>query len=74
VRGAEAISRGAVHHLELVFPDGSIDHVAWSAGLALPVDDARPFTTDAPFVWQRTGRDGKPSRTFRLGGSYLRQG
>jgi hypothetical protein len=71
-RGAGSNLRGAVHHLELALPDGSIDHVAWSSGLALPVDDARPFVTDAPFVWQRAGHDGKPSRTFRLGGSYLR--
>ena len=73
VRGAGAVSQGAVHHLELALPDGSTDHVAWSSGLTLPVDDARPYVTDAPFVWQRMGRNGKPSRTFRLGGSYLRQ-
>jgi hypothetical protein len=71
VRGAGAISRGAIHHLELALPDGSTDHVAWSSGLALLVDDARLYVTGAPFVWQRVGRNGKPSRIFRLGGSYL---
>jgi hypothetical protein len=73
VRGAEEISRGAVHHLEIKHQDGAFDHVAWSTGLALPVDDARPFLTDAPFVWQRTPRGGTPLRTFRLGGTYLRK-
>ncbi len=71
VRGAGEISRGSIHHLEIILPDGSVDHIAWSSGLVLPVDDARPFSTDAPFVWERRGRDSKPSRTFRLGGSYL---
>jgi hypothetical protein len=73
VRGGETLSRGAIRHLEIALPDGSIDRIAWSAGLALPVDDARPFVTDAPFVWQRSGGDGAALRTFRLGGSYLRQ-
>ncbi len=67
VRSAEDLSRGTVHHLEIRLPDGTVDQVAWTAGLALPVDDGRPFTTDAAFVWSRG------ERAFRLGGSYLRR-
>ena len=35
---------------------GTTDNIAWTTGLALPIDDARPFTTDATFVW--LGRHG----------------
>jgi hypothetical protein len=53
IRGDNDLSRGTIHHLEVVLPDGSVDNIAWTTGLALPVDDGRPFTTDASFVWQR---------------------
>jgi hypothetical protein len=63
--------RGALHHLELGLPDGSTDVIAWSSGLALPVDDGRPFLSDGPFVWCRNSH-GKPAKCFLVDGSYLR--
>ncbi|MBI4876106.1 MAG: alginate lyase family protein [Acidobacteria bacterium] len=57
--------------LELSLPDGSTDTLAWSLGLALPIDNGRPFVTDGTFVWLRTGATGEPVRHFTLGGSYL---
>jgi len=67
VRSEADLSRGTIHHLEITKPGGAVDRVAWTNGLALPVDDANSFTTDAPFVWSRG------ERNFRLGGSYLRR-
>jgi len=61
VRSAGDLSRGTIHHLEVVSPGGAVDQVAWTNGLALPVDDGRPFVTEARFVWARG------ERTFRLG-------
>ncbi len=73
VSGDSDLSRGAIHHLELKLPDGATDHIAWTTGLALPVDDERPFVTDATLVWCRRRPNGKPSRAFLLDGSYLRR-
>ncbi|HEY3837131.1 MAG TPA: heparinase II/III family protein [Bryobacteraceae bacterium] len=67
VRGDRDLSRGVVHHLEIALPDGSVDNIAWTTGLALPVDDGHPFVTDATFVWSRG------EKSFQLGGSYLRR-
>ena len=74
VSGDADLSRGSIHHLQLELPDGSTDHIAWTSGLELPVDDARPFITDATLVWCRNKRGGAPSRAFLLDGSYLKQG
>jgi len=63
--------RGSIHHLELDLPDGSTDYIAWTTGLALPVDDGRPFTTDGTFIWVRSDPAGRCSRHFVLNGSYL---
>ncbi len=57
-------TRSSIHHLDI-----GGDHFAWSAGLQLPVDDGRPFITDAVFVWQR---DGNPEKRVLVGGTYLR--
>jgi len=56
IRGDTDLSCGAIHHLEVGLPDGSVDQIAWTTGLVLPVDDGRPFTTDATFVRQRGSR------------------
>jgi hypothetical protein len=72
VRGDRDLSRGGIHHLEIQLPDGSIDSIAWTTDLALPVDDAKPFTTDATFVWVRKDAGGKETKRFLLGGTYLR--
>jgi hypothetical protein len=74
VSGDPDLSRGTIHHLELKLPDGSADHIAWTTGLELPVDDGRPFLTDATFVWCRSTPQGEPARAFLLDGSYLRRG
>jgi len=67
IRSDSDLSRGSIHHLQIELPDGKVDQVAWTSGLALPVDDERPFMSDAPFVWARG------DRVFRLGGSYARR-
>jgi len=66
------LSRGTIHHLELGLPDGSTDHIAWTNGLALPVDDGQPFTTDGTFLWHRTSAAGQAAKCFVLDGSYLK--
>ena len=66
------VGRGSIHHVELALPNGSVDEIAWSSGLALPVDDARPFTTDATFVWRRKDTRGAEVKRFAPGGSYLK--
>jgi hypothetical protein len=73
-RAAALPARGPVRHLEIGLPDGSTDRVAWSAGLALPIDDAQPFTTDGKLVWLRTNTAGNPSKWFTLDGRYLMYG
>jgi hypothetical protein len=71
VREARLSTRGAIHHLEIATPGGAVDHVAWSNGLALPIDDGQPFLTDGVFLWCRT-MEGKPGKCFLADGSYLR--
>jgi hypothetical protein len=66
------LSRGTIHHLELGLPDGATDHIAWTNGLALPVDDGQPFTTDGTFLWHRTSAAGQAAKCFVLDGSYLK--
>jgi hypothetical protein len=70
-RPAALPARGPIRHLEIGLPDGSTDRLAWSAGLALPIDDAQPFTTDGKLVWLRTDAAGNPSKWFTLDGRYL---
>jgi hypothetical protein len=71
VKRAE-IGRGVIHHLELALPGGGTDEIAWTTGLALPVDDARPFTTDGSFVWRRKDAQGNEVKRFAPGSSYLK--
>lgn len=71
VRAKPDTSRGNLHHIEVRLPDGSADTVAWTTGLALPVDDNQPFFTDGTFVWCRLRADGSIVRHFALDGSYL---
>lgn len=65
------LGRGTIHHIRLALPAGGFDDIAWSTGLALPVDDGRPFTTDAVFVWRRTNPSGAETKRMLVGGSYL---
>ncbi len=62
---------GLMRLVEIGLPDGSTDRVAWSPGLALPIDDGQPFSTDGRLVWLRTDGAGKPSKWFSLDGRYL---
>ena len=66
------IGRGTVHHLEIALPGGGTDEIAWTTGLMAPVDDARPFTTDAAFVWRRKDARGAEVKRWLPGGSYLK--
>lgn len=59
---------GSVQHLEIAGPAGTTDQLAWTQGLALPIEDGRPFITDARLVWMRSGGQ----RRFLLDGTYLR--
>jgi hypothetical protein len=59
---------GNIRHLELKLADGSTDMVVWTNELALPVDDGRPFVTDATFVWQRADAGGRIVKHFLLTG------
>jgi hypothetical protein len=61
-------SNGGDQHLEIGHPNGITDHIAWTRSLALPIEDARPFTTDARLVWTRSDH----SRRYLLDGSYLK--
>lgn len=65
------VGRGTIHHIALALPDGGADDIAWSNGLALPVDDGRPFVTDGVFVWSRTDRQGLQTKRLLAAGSYL---
>jgi hypothetical protein len=64
--------RSTVQQLEITLPSGAKDLIAWTTGLALPIDDGKPFTSDATFVWTRNVADGKRSKQFLLNGTYLR--
>ena len=66
------IGRGAIQHLTVALPDGGMDEFAWSAGLALPVDDAQPFITDGTFVWRRRDAAGSATRNWAPGASYVK--
>lgn len=63
---------GPVQRLEIGLPDGFTDLIAWSGGLALPVDDGRPFLTDGTLVWVRLDAGGKPVKHFSLNGRFLK--
>lgn len=71
VRAEVAPACGPIRRLEIRLPDGSTDRFAWSPGLALPIDDADPFTTDGTLVWVRNDPAGKPTKWFSLDGRYL---
>jgi len=60
--------RSSVQQLEIAQPGGGKDRIAWTAGLALAIDDSSPFTTDATFLWRREGT----AKQFLLNGTYLR--
>ncbi len=62
---------GNLHFIEIKAPGGSTDLIAWSTGLALPVDDNAPFETDGTFVWCRRNTAGEIVKQFVPGGSYL---
>jgi hypothetical protein len=61
-------SQSSVQQLEVTLPGGGQDRIAWTNGLTLPIDDGKPFTTDATFVWTRAGS----AKQFLLDGTYLR--
>lgn len=62
---------GHIHHLALARPDGGTDLVSWSNLLEPPVDDGKPFMTDAPLVWLRLDGNQRPTKCFLLDGTYL---
>lgn len=67
----EATQAGSVQSLQIQLPDGSRDLVSWTPDLMQPVDDGRPFVTEAPFVWLRLDPAREPAECFVLDGSYL---
>lgn len=69
VSGDADLSQGTIHHLKIGLPDGYVDSVAWTNGLALPVEDGKPLTTDATLVWLRKDAAGKEVKRFLLGGA-----
>jgi hypothetical protein len=69
VDGDADLSKGIIHHLKIHLPDGYEDSVAWTDGLALPVEDGKPLTTDAALVWLRRDSAGKELKRFLLGGA-----
>jgi hypothetical protein len=71
VRECRESDSGWLRYLELGLPDGSIDRFGWSRQLMVPVDDGRPFATDAPFVWYRTDAAGKQLGGYVLDGSHV---
>ena len=72
IRQCRETNGGSLRYLEMVLPDGSIDHVAWSRQLLLPVDSGDPFATDSPFIWYRTDATGRRIAGYALDASYLR--
>ena len=70
VQEAGTAPGGLIHRLVLRLPDGSTDHVIWSTGLALPVEEG-PLASDSGFVWCRLDARGRPARCFLINGSYL---
>jgi hypothetical protein len=70
--GADApairVSAPRPQRLVVSLPGGRTDHIAWTSGLDLPIEDPQSFTTDARFLWLREG-----GPQFLLGGSYLRR-
>jgi hypothetical protein len=69
---ASGADRSNIRRLEIGLPGGGADEIAWSAGLELPVDDGRPFTTDGAFVWRRKNAQGAEIKRWLPGGSYLK--
>ncbi len=67
-----APARGPIQNLEIGLPDGYTDHLAWSRGLAFPIDNAGPFTTDGKLVWVRLDASGNVKKSFLLDGHYIR--
>ncbi len=63
--GLRPASGGSEQHLEIGLPGGATDHIAWTRSLALPLEDARPSSTDARLVWKRSDN----SRRYLLAGS-----
>ena len=59
-----------MHRLVLRLPDGTIDHVIWSTGLALPIEQG-PLVSNSGFVWCRLDKRGRPAKCFLINGSYL---
>ena len=58
----KAAAGGAVQQIDVALPDGGTDHLVWTNGLALPVEDRRPMTNDARLAWWR----GDGNRRYRL--------
>ncbi len=71
VRTVESRDHDRQHYLEVELPNGSVDHIAWTAALAMPVEDLGGLTSDAPLVWYRTDKQGEPHGLFLLEGSYV---
>ncbi len=61
-----------LYHLDIVLPDGQIDHYCWSGRLEQAVDDQPLYSTDASFIWLRTTAKGKPVKGYVLDASYLK--
>ncbi|MGD0112453.1 MAG: heparinase II/III family protein [Armatimonadota bacterium] len=74
LRRKTALGWAQVRHLEIIRPDGLVDHIGWSQGLSASVDSGDPFVTDAPFVWLRSDSTGEATECFLLDGSYLECG
>ena len=68
---ATGITDKYLHTLRLGLPDGSEDTISWTRKLEIPIEDGKPFVTDAPFVWLRSNSEGRPEQCFILEGSYL---
>jgi hypothetical protein len=59
VNGDADLSQGTIHHLKIDLPDGYVDSVHWTNGLALPVENDQALTTEAALVWLRKDATGK---------------
>jgi hypothetical protein len=61
---------GHIHFVELKVPGGATDYVAWTKGLALPIELSH-FVSDARFVWWRKGGSAKFEDGYLVDGSYI---
>jgi len=70
VKRSESSPDGYTHFIEIAVPGGKTDVIAWTKGLALPIELGH-FISDARFVWWRSGGNAGREGGYLVDGSYV---